>query len=118
MSYSTTTPLRKERCRWEQREERLLSRLEAAPLPRPDLKPDSGSLSVHEELTGERSAGGCTTKETLSQQLGLAEQGKVEAEKQIEEQQLKIEELQAKLHLAEVRTKWVECETLTETSQL
>lgn len=43
----------------------------------------------------------------------MAEQGKVEAEKQIEEQQLKIEELQAELHLAEVRAKRIERETLT-----
>ena len=37
---------------------------------------------------------------SLSQQLDMAEQGKVEAEKQIKEQQLKIKESQAELHLA------------------
>lgn len=41
--------IEKECRRWEEHEERLLSRLEAAPVPRPDLKPDSGSLSVHEK---------------------------------------------------------------------
>lgn len=49
-------------------------------------------------------------KESLSQQLQVAEPGKVaiEAEKQIEEQQLRIEKLQAELHLAEVRARRVD----------
>ena len=112
--------MEKERRRWEERKERLLSRLEAAPVPRPDLKPDSGSLSVHEkealieELTEVKNQleDALQAKEGLSQQLDVAEQGKAEAEKQIEKQQLKIEELQAELHLAEVRAKRVERETL------
>ena len=112
--------IEKERRRWEEREERLLSQLEAAPVPRPDLKPDSGSLSVHEkeslmeELTvvKDQLEDALQVKESLSQQLHVAEQGKVEAEKQIGEQQLKIKELQAELHLAEVRAKRVERETL------
>ena len=35
----------------------------------------------------------------------------MKAEKQIEEQHLRIDELQVELHLAEVRAKSVECET-------
>ena len=41
--------IEKERCRWEECEERLLSQLEATPVPRSDLKADSGSLSVHKK---------------------------------------------------------------------
>ena len=113
------------RRRWEEREECLLSRLEATPVPRSDLKADSGSLSVHEkealikELTEvkDQLEDALHAKERLSQQLDVAEQGKEEAERQIEEQQLKIEELQAELHLAEVRAKRVERKTLVKTGE-
>ena len=108
----------RDRRRWEEREERLLSRLEATPAPESDGKSD---LSVREKeaLTKELSEvkdqleSVLLAKESLSQQLEVAEQGKVEAEQQIEEQQLRIEELQAELHLAEVRAKRVERDTLT-----
>ena len=66
-------------------------------------------------------------QERLSQQLEVAEQGKMEAEKLIEKQQLRIEELQAELHLAEakakaeaeaaVRVKRVERETLVKSGE-
>ena len=108
----------KECRRWEEREERLLSRLEATPAPDSDRKLD---LSVREKeaLTKELSEvkdqleSVLLAKESLSQQLEAAEQGKVEAEQQLEEQQLRIEELQAELHLDEVRAKRVERDTLT-----
>ena len=110
--------MEKERRRWEEREERLLSRLEATPAPESDRKLGL-SIREKEALTKEllevkdRLENVLLAKESLSQQLEVAEQGKVEAEEQIEEQQLRIEELQAGLQLAEVRAKRVELDTLT-----